>query len=185
MLQHDASMPCSPSWCAHFDDMCMATCALGGNRATIQQLNTVRKHLSAIKGGQLAVAAHPAKVVALVLSDVVGDHLDVIASGPTVCDTSTFADALAVLKSLGIESLPSAALKRLQVWRVPFIQTRLLRGRVCAACSLRPRLVRFVTDFWVLRIELATVRGAGRRRRARDSEARRHAPGFQQRYRGR
>ena len=134
---------------------------------------------------QLAVAAHPAKVVALVLSDVVGDHLDVIASGPTVCDRSTFADALAVLKSLGIESLPSAALKRLQVWRVPPIQPRLLRGRACAACSLRPRLVRFVTDFWVLRIELATVRGAGRRRRARDSEARRHAPGFQQRYRGR
>ena len=82
--------------------------------------------MSAIKGGQLAVAAHPAKVVALVLSDVVGDDLDVIASGPTVCDTYTFADALAVLESLGIESLPSAALKRLQVWRAPPIQPRLL-----------------------------------------------------------
>jgi hydroxypyruvate reductase len=65
--------------------------------ATINELNAVRKHLSALKGGQLARAAAPAPVVALLLSDVLGDPLDVIASGPTAPDPTTFADALAVL----------------------------------------------------------------------------------------
>lgn len=83
--------------------------------ASITQLNTVRKHLSAIKGGQLAAAAHPATVVALILSDVVGDPLDVIASGPTVPDTSTFADALSSIQTLGVTSLPDRVQKRLQV----------------------------------------------------------------------
>ena len=82
--------------------------------ASITQLNTVRKHLSAIKGGQLAAAAHPATVVALILSDVVGDPLDVIASGPTVPDTSTFADALSSIQTLGVTSLPDRVQKRLQ-----------------------------------------------------------------------
>lgn len=66
--------------------------------ATINELNAVRKHLSLLKGGQLARAAAPASVLALVLSDVVGDPLDVIASGPTAPDRSTFAEALAVLE---------------------------------------------------------------------------------------
>ncbi|MFC2031683.1 glycerate kinase, partial [Chloroflexota bacterium] len=66
--------------------------------ATIVELNTVRKHLSAIKGGQLARRADPATVIGLVLSDVVGDPLDAIASGPTVPDPTTFEDAWAVLK---------------------------------------------------------------------------------------
>jgi hydroxypyruvate reductase len=65
--------------------------------ANIQELNTVRKHLSRLKGGQLARAAHPAPTVALLLSDVIGDPLDVIASGPTAPDPTTFQDALAVL----------------------------------------------------------------------------------------
>jgi hydroxypyruvate reductase len=69
-----------------------------GAGATINELNAVRKHLSLLKGGQLARAAAPASVLALILSDVVGDPLDVIASGPTAPDRSTFAEALAVLE---------------------------------------------------------------------------------------
>jgi hydroxypyruvate reductase len=72
--------------------------------ATINQLNAVRKHLSRLKGGQLARAAHPAPVVALLLSDVIGDPLDVIASGPTAPDPTTFADALAVLDRFGLRA---------------------------------------------------------------------------------
>jgi glycerate 2-kinase len=65
--------------------------------ATINELNAVRKHLSRLKGGQLARAAHPARVVSLLLSDVIGDPLDVIASGPTAPDPTTFGDALGIL----------------------------------------------------------------------------------------
>lgn len=71
--------------------------ALLRSGAPIGEMNAVRKHLSAIKGGRLAAAAHPARVVTLVISDVPGDDPAVIASGPTVPDPSTFADARAVL----------------------------------------------------------------------------------------
>ncbi len=71
--------------------------------AHIAEMNMVRKHLSAIKGGRLAVAAAPARVVTLAISDVPGDDLSIIASGPTVPDVSTRADALAVLTKYGIE----------------------------------------------------------------------------------
>jgi glycerate 2-kinase len=82
--------------------------------ATINELNAVRKHLSLLKGGQLARAAAPAPVVSLILSDVVGDPLDVIASGPTAPDRSTFAEALAVLDRKGIAArVPAAARQRL------------------------------------------------------------------------
>jgi hydroxypyruvate reductase len=70
--------------------------------ATIHEMNTVRKHLSSIKGGQLAKLAYPATMIALILSDVIGDGLDVIGSGPTVGDRSSIADAEAVLKKFGI-----------------------------------------------------------------------------------
>ena len=66
--------------------------------ADIHAINTVRKHLSQVKGGRLAASAHPAQVVSLILSDVVGDDLDIIASGPTVPDPSTFADAVEILE---------------------------------------------------------------------------------------
>jgi hydroxypyruvate reductase len=68
--------------------------------ASIQEMNCVRKHLSAIKGGRLAAACHPAQVVTLLISDVPGDDPSVIASGPTVPDPSTCADALSILKRL-------------------------------------------------------------------------------------
>lgn len=71
--------------------------------ASIDELNAVRKHLSAVKGGRLAQAACPAQVVTLLLSDVIGNRLDVIASGPTAPDSSTFADALAVIAKYRLE----------------------------------------------------------------------------------
>ncbi len=74
--------------------------------ATIHEINTVRKHISQIKGGQLAKLAWPATVVALILSDVIGDDLDVIGSGPTVPDSSTLVDATRILKKYSIEALP-------------------------------------------------------------------------------
>lgn len=66
--------------------------------ATINEINAVRKHISKFKGGGLAKIAYPATIINLILSDVVGDKLDVIASGPTVPDTTTFKDAINVLK---------------------------------------------------------------------------------------
>jgi glycerate 2-kinase len=71
--------------------------------ATIHEINAVRKHLSAIKGGRLAKLAAPARVLTLALSDVVGDQLDVIGSGPTAPDASTFEDALGVLVKYGLK----------------------------------------------------------------------------------
>jgi glycerate 2-kinase len=70
--------------------------------ADIFELNAVRKHLSFLKGGRLAAAAYPATVVGLILSDVIGDPLDVIGSGLTAPDTSTFADALVILTRFGL-----------------------------------------------------------------------------------
>jgi hydroxypyruvate reductase len=77
--------------------------------ASISEINTVRKHLSAIKGGRLAAAAAPARVVTLAISDVPGDDPAVIASGPTVADASTFADARAVLAKYAIAMSPAVA----------------------------------------------------------------------------
>lgn len=81
--------------------------------ASIGEMNTVRRHLSAIKGGRLAAACHPARVVTLLLSDVPGDHPADIASGPTVGDASTCADALAIVQRYGLQ-LPSHVLEVLQ-----------------------------------------------------------------------
>ncbi|MGY4232944.1 glycerate 2-kinase [Bradyrhizobium sp. USDA 4449] len=77
--------------------------ALLRSGASIGEMNVVRKHLSAIKGGRLAASAYPAQVVTLVISDVPGDDPALIASGPTVADPSTFADAAVVLKKYGID----------------------------------------------------------------------------------
>ncbi len=77
--------------------------------ATIHELNTVRKHLSLIKGGQLAAAASPAYVLSLILSDVIGDDLDVIGSGPTVGDSSTVEQAESVLRKFDV-SVPAGVL---------------------------------------------------------------------------
>ncbi|MFT5934355.1 MAG: glycerate 2-kinase, partial [Hydrogenophaga sp.] len=75
--------------------------------ANILEMNTVRKHLSRIKGGRLAAVCAPAQVVTITISDVPGDDVSVIASGPTVADASTCAEALEVLHRYGIE-VPAA-----------------------------------------------------------------------------
>lgn len=82
--------------------------ALLKSGATIAEMNCVRKHLSAIKGGRLAAACAPAQVVTLLISDVPGDDPSVIASGPTVADPTTCADALAILDKYGLRE-PAAA----------------------------------------------------------------------------
>jgi glycerate 2-kinase len=87
--------------------------ALLRSGAHIGEMNCVRKHLSAIKGGRLAAAAHPAEIVTLVISDVPADDPSVIASGPTVADATTFADALAVFAKYGITE-PAAVLRHLE-----------------------------------------------------------------------
>ena len=84
--------------------------ALLKSGATITEMNCVRKHLSAIKGGRLAAAAAPARVVTLVISDVPRDDPSVIGSGPTVADATTFADAAEILRRYGI-SEPAAAVE--------------------------------------------------------------------------
>ena len=95
--------------------------------ASISEMNCVRRHLSRIKGGRLAAACHPAKVITLLLSDVPGDNAMDIASGPTVADTTTCADALAIVKRYGI-TLPPHVLQVLTSGRgesIPPGDTRL------------------------------------------------------------
>lgn len=80
--------------------------------ADIHELNTVRKHISAIKGGRLAAMAGPSPVLSLILSDVIGDPLDVIASGPTSPDETTFSDALNVIEKYHLsDKIPAAVAK--------------------------------------------------------------------------
>ncbi|MCO5156584.1 MAG: glycerate kinase [Aquamicrobium sp.] len=86
--------------------------ALLASGAPISAMNTVRKHLSAIKGGWLALAAHPAKVVTLVVSDIPGDNPAFVASGPTVADGASRRDALAIVAEYGL-ALPDAAMRHL------------------------------------------------------------------------
>jgi hydroxypyruvate reductase len=90
--------------------------ALLKSGATISEMNCVRRHLSAIKGGRLAAACHPARVLTLLISDVPGDNPCDIASGPTVPDPTTCADALAIVRRYGIE-LPPAVREALATGR--------------------------------------------------------------------
>jgi hydroxypyruvate reductase len=95
------------------DDKQAINRALLASGAAISEMNCVRRHLSGIKGGRLAAACHPARVITLLLSDVPGDRPLDIASGPTVADPTTCADALDVVRRHGI-TLPPAALALLQ-----------------------------------------------------------------------
>ncbi len=98
------------------DDKQAVNRALLKSGATISEMNCVRRHLSAVKGGRLAAACHPARVVTLLISDVPGDNPIDIASGPTVGDPTTCADALAIVKRYGID-LPPAVLEVLESGR--------------------------------------------------------------------
>ncbi len=83
--------------------------------ATIDEINAVRKHLSIIKGGHLAHASYPSTLITLILSDVIGDPLDIIASGPTVPDESTFDDACKVIRKYSLEDkIPDSVCKLLK-----------------------------------------------------------------------
>jgi glycerate 2-kinase len=98
------------------DDKQAINRALLASGATITEMNCVRRHLSAIKGGRLAAACHPARVLTLLISDVPGDDPIDIASGPTVPDPTTCDDALAIVDRFGI-ALPAAARDLLQSGR--------------------------------------------------------------------
>jgi len=94
------------------DDKRKVTEALLRCGATINEINTVRKHISDFKGGLLAKKAYPATILNLILSDVVGDPLDFIASGPTVPDSTTFSDAVKVLKKYNLwDEIPASVKK--------------------------------------------------------------------------
>lgn len=95
-------------------DLIATSRALLASGADIVEFNTVRKHLSRVKGGRLAEAAGNATLLSLVLSDVVGDPLDVIASGPTVPDPTTYQDAVRIVRNRGlVEALPPAVVAHL------------------------------------------------------------------------
>ncbi|TYR30274.1 glycerate kinase [Mesorhizobium microcysteis] len=87
--------------------------ALLASGAPISAMNTVRKHLSTIKGGRLAMAAHPAKVVSLIVSDIPGDNPAFVASGPTVPDAASRQDALGIVENYRL-NLPESAMKHLE-----------------------------------------------------------------------
>jgi glycerate 2-kinase len=96
-------------------DVASATTLLLRAGATIGELNCVRKHIDRLKGGRLAALAFPARVIALVLSDVVGDSLATIASGPTVADPTTIADAITVCQSRGVwDRMPASIRSHLE-----------------------------------------------------------------------
>jgi len=82
--------------------------------ASIDEINAVRKHISSSKGGQMARAAHPATTINLMLSDVVGDKMDVIASGPFVPDMSTFEGALRILEKYSLKDIPAPIMEHLK-----------------------------------------------------------------------
>jgi len=109
LISGGASAPLSlPAPGLSLDDKRAINKALLESGAAIDEMNCVRKHLSAIKGGRLAAACAPARVVTLLISDVPGDAPEVIGSGPTVPDPTSCADALAILRRYGIE-IPAAA----------------------------------------------------------------------------
>jgi len=110
-----SSLMCLPCEGITLEDKIATTKALLMAGATIKEFNTVRKHLSAVKGGMLARAAYPAKIVNLLISDVPGDREEIIASGPMCPDPSTFEEALKVLRLRGlIGKLPSTVVERIE-----------------------------------------------------------------------
>lgn len=111
-----SALVCAPVEGVSLQDKIAITGLLLSCGATIQEVNCVRKHLSAVKGGRLAAAFAPATVVSLIVSDVIGDDLDAIASGPTVADPTTFADALKIIGRYELEKrIPAEVLDFLRL----------------------------------------------------------------------
>ena len=102
-----SALLCAPTTGVTLADKIALNAAMLASGAPIGQMNILRKHLSRVKGGQLAAACYPARVLALMISDVPGDNPAEIASGPTVGDRSTIADARAVLNRWDIKAAPS------------------------------------------------------------------------------
>ncbi|WP_309492818.1 glycerate kinase [Candidatus Hecatella orcuttiae] len=110
-----SALMASPTGGVSLEEKQDITRALLKSGATIHEINTVRKHLSQVKGGRLAGRIYPAETVGLIISDVVGDSLETIASGPTAPDPTTFRDAVAVLKKYRLwDNAPEAVRKTLE-----------------------------------------------------------------------
>jgi glycerate 2-kinase len=110
-----SALLCLPAEGITVDEKKSITLGLLRAGASIRELNVVRKHLSGIKGGRLAKAAFPATVISLIISDVAGDDLETIASGPAHWDSSTFADARGILAKYGLwESSPPSVRKHIE-----------------------------------------------------------------------
>lgn len=106
---------CGPIEGITLDDKQATTSALLRCGADIHEMNCIRKHLSVIKGGRLAETAHPAQVISMMLSDVTGDDMTSIASGPTVPDPSTFTNALDIIRKYDIaDELPRSVISHLE-----------------------------------------------------------------------
>lgn len=111
------------------------TKTLLGSGATITEINTIRKRLSGVKGGRFATHCAPAKVEAIILSDILGDPVDMIASGPAAADSATTADATAIAEKYGVDAFPevSACLSRETPKAVPNVHTQII-GSVRELC---------------------------------------------------
>jgi glycerate-2-kinase len=171
------------------DDVAATTTLLLRAGATIQELNCVRKHVDQLKGGRLAALAFPGRTVALVLSDVVGDSLATIASGPTVADPTTIADAITVLRSRDLwDEIPAAVRAHLQGGldespkpgdeRLARSESHIIGSNVTAADAACVQARTFGYDARVVTTSLtgeASVVGADIARRAREECERKHA----------
>jgi len=105
----------SPAGGLSMEDKQSTTQILLESGATIHEINAVRKHISLVKGGRLARLVYPSRLISLILSDVIGDNLDSIASGPTVPDNTTFNDCLRILEKYNIrDKIPSSVLDHLE-----------------------------------------------------------------------
>lgn len=104
-----SSLLTQPSYHLSLKDIQVTTATLLSCGAAISEINTVRKHLDDLKGGSLAKKLFPAGIISLILSDVVGDNLDMVASGPTVADITTYSDARAVLQKYQVwDTVPAS-----------------------------------------------------------------------------
>lgn len=110
-----SALLCSPAEGLSLSDLVATNNELLSCGADIVELNTIRKHLSRVKGGQLSRIAFPATIVSLILSDIIGDPLDAIASGPTVPDPTTYSECIAIIEKYDLqEKLPRAVIQHLR-----------------------------------------------------------------------
>ncbi len=157
-----SALLCLPAEGITLDEKKAVTLDLLKAGATIRELNVVRKHLSGIKGGRLAKSAFPAMVISLVISDVVGDDLETIASGPAHWDSSTFADARDVLAKFGLwESSPPSVRKHIE---------RGIRGEEPETLKSDDPVFESVREY-VIGNNLTALRGARREAERRGFEA--------------